>query len=597
MLSLCIFPRVTAKHVLRSDIFPEYMTTKYGTNLKCAKFYTVSKTAGCIQSQNGSQVLNMSICDDIPLHLFNARDISTCFSVSSSRNVVTTQNNFCNTVLRPETRLGYKPQTVGDFDMLYKLTQEKFKSKKLPKDVNPCGVFANNELDLEEVDVYGFDYDYTLACYKPCLHDLLYNLGRDRLIKKFKYPENISNLEYIPRFAVRGLHYDIEKGLLLKLDSFLQIQLESVYRGLTKIPDSEVLKLYKNRILPIAYVEGQSKNHQPNAKAKMVQLADLFSVPEMCLLCNVAEYFERNHIDYNPEILFHDIKSSVQSCHPIMHEIVMKNVGDYIEKNSRLPEYFKKLANAGKKLFLVTNSPFSFVNSGMALLAGDKWRDHFDVIIVQARKPKFFTDDSRPIRLYDETTNSHVWDRVSKLEKGKIYYEGTVKQLQDLTGWRGHNVLYFGDHPYSDLADVTLEHGWRTGAIINELTHEIETLNNVNFKRNANWLQMLTQLIEEIQDYECEPAQICLEKWQSERDMLRNETKMVFNKQFGSVFRTYHNPTYFSRRLFRFADIYTSDITNLANYSVSHTFYPRRGVMPHEYISYFIVFFVASPKS
>lgn len=39
-----------------------------------------------------------------------------------------------------------------------------------------------------------------------------------------------------------------------------------------------------------------------------------------------------------------------------------------------------------------------------------------------------------------------------------------------MTGWRGDEVLYFGDHPYSDLADVTLEHGWRTGAIIHELT-------------------------------------------------------------------------------------------------------------------------------
>lgn len=45
-----------------------------------------------------------------------------------------------------------------------------------------------------------------------------------------------------------------------------------------------------------------------------------------------------------------------------------------------------------------------------------------------------------------------------------------MKQLQELTGWKGHQVLYFGDHPYSDLADVTLEHGWRTGAIITELT-------------------------------------------------------------------------------------------------------------------------------
>lgn len=40
----------------------------------------------------------------------------------------------------------------------------------------------------------------------------------------------------------------------------------------------------------------------------MVQLADLFSVPEMGLLCNVTEYFVRNGIDYHPEILFSDVK-------------------------------------------------------------------------------------------------------------------------------------------------------------------------------------------------------------------------------------------------------------------------------------------------
>lgn len=157
------------------------------------------------------------------------------------------------------------------------------------------------------------------------------------------------------------------------------------------------------------------------------------------------------------------------------------------------------------------------------------------------------------------------------------------------------------------MADVTLEHGWRTGAIITELTHEIETLNNPEFKINANWLQMLTQLIEDHQDCEDPEEKKVLAKWMEERDVLRyvlinsspfcankrliffrNEIKCVFNKQFGSVFRTYHNPTYFSRRLFRFADIYTSNITNLLNYSVNHTFYPRRGVMPHEYISYFV---------
>lgn len=59
-------------------------------------------------------------------------------------------------------------------------------AKKLPPDVNLKGVFACNELDLQEVNVYGFDYDYTLAIYKKSLDFLLYNLGRNTLITKFK---------------------------------------------------------------------------------------------------------------------------------------------------------------------------------------------------------------------------------------------------------------------------------------------------------------------------------------------------------------------------------------------------------------------------
>lgn len=71
-------------------------------------------------------------------------------------------------------------------------------------------------------------------------------------------------------------------------------------------------------------------------------------------------------------------------------------------------------------------------------------------------------------------------------------------------------------------------------------------------------------------------------------DRDRKITKAVFNEQFGSLFRTYHNPTYFSRRLFRFADVYTSKVTNLLRFSPKHTFYARRGALPHEYRSWFV---------
>lgn len=93
----------------------------------------------------------------------------------------------------------------------------------------------------------------------------------------------------------------------------------------------------------------------------MVQLADLFSVPEISLLCNVAEYFEKKQLNYHPEILFRDVKKSVTMCHPLMHQIVAKDVSKYIESNLNLEKFFQCLRDAGKQLFLVTNSPYHFV--------------------------------------------------------------------------------------------------------------------------------------------------------------------------------------------------------------------------------------------
>ena len=70
--------------------------------------------------------------------------------------------------------------------------------------------------------------------------------------------------------------------------------------------------------------------------------------------------------------------------------------------------------------------------------------------------------------------------------------------------------------------------------------------------------------------------------------IFRLEMKSEFNENFGSVFRSKKNPTFFSRRLFRVADVYTSRVTNFNNFPLGHTFYPRRGALPHEFKSWFV---------
>ncbi|XP_010790629.1 5'-nucleotidase domain-containing protein 3 [Notothenia coriiceps] len=447
--------------------------------------------------------------------------------------------------------------------------------------VNPDTIFANNEMSLRDTEVYGFDYDYTLAFYSRNLHTLIFNIARDILITNHRYPEGLRDYEYIPNFAVRGLHYDVQKGLLMKIDAFHYIQLGTVYRGLDAVPDEEVIAMYEGCHVPLENMSdfyGKSSHGQT-----MKQFMDIFSLPEMTLLSCVNDFFMRHNIDYEPVHLYKDVKEAIRDVHVkgIMYRAVEADIGKYICYAEQSHAVLKKLAEHGKKMFLITNSPFDFVDRGMNFIVGKDWRDLFDIVIVQADKPGFFNDRRKPFRRVTDN-GALLWDRIHKLEKGKIYKQGNLYEFLRLTGWGGSKVLYFGDHIYSDLADLTLKHGWRTGAIIPELRKEIKIMNTEEYVHMMAWLQALTGLIEQMQVHRDPASQAVVEEWISEREDMRAQTKDIFNPQFGSLFRTYHNPTYFSRRLSRFADIYMPSISCLLNYDFQHTFFPRRTPLQHE---------------
>ncbi|XP_067095625.1 5'-nucleotidase domain-containing protein 2 [Osmerus mordax] len=445
--------------------------------------------------------------------------------------------------------------------------------------LNPSTIYANNEVDLELVDIYGFDYDYTLALYSNCLDAMIFNTAKDFLVKQYKYPEGIRKYDYIPNFAARGLHYDIQKGFLMKVDAFHYIELGTVYRGLKPVPDEEVLKLYGGtHHLPLHEV---SDFYGKGPKIK--QFMDVFSIPEMTLLAVANDYFISNDIEYDPVHLYKDVSDAIGMVHiqGYMYKWVMQDLEKYILRGEETLAVLQCLANSGKKLFLITNSPFNFVDKGMKYMIGNNWRDFFDIVIVQADKPHFFNDCVKPFRLLDSHGNLK-WDKIKSLDKGKIYKQGNLFEFLRLTGWTGSKVLYFGDHLYSDLADLMLRHGWRTGAIVPELEVETKVANTQQFAQSLTWLQALTGLLERMQKHRDPEAKEVRKDWLKEREELLAVTKNLFNPQFGSIFRTCHNPTYFSRRLCRYSDLYMASISCLLNYDLSYTFYPRRTPLQHE---------------
>ena len=56
----------------------------------------------------------------------------------------------------------------------------------LPLDRELTTLYANNELDLSNINMYDFDYDYTLATYRKALHYLIFTMDRELLITRHK---------------------------------------------------------------------------------------------------------------------------------------------------------------------------------------------------------------------------------------------------------------------------------------------------------------------------------------------------------------------------------------------------------------------------
>lgn len=114
-------------------------------------------------------------------------------------------------------------------------------------------------------------------------------------------------------------------------------------------------------------------------------------------------------------------------------------------------------------------------------------------------------------------------------------------------------MLYFGDHVFSDLIDPAQQQGWKTGAIIRELSSEIETRNTPDYRHTLSWLLRLERLLNEAQSIDggrhVPGLDAMIDSWRQERRHIRDQLKHVFNKSFGSVFRTHHNPTFFANKI------------------------------------------------
>ncbi|KAJ4801866.1 Nucleotidase-like protein [Rhynchospora pubera] len=449
--------------------------------------------------------------------------------------------------------------------------------------MNPEGIYINKNLKLDDLQVYGFDYDYTLSHYSEHLQVLIYDLAKKHLVHELKYPASCLQFEYDSKFPVRGLYYDRQKGCLLKLDFFGSIETDGCFHGRRKLTLDEIKELYGTRHI--------GRNHQRG----LVALMDFFCFSEACLIADIIQHFTDAKLDFDASYVYEDVNHAIQHVHRsgLVHRQILAEPHKFLVKNERVVQFLQKLKEKGKKLFLLTNSPFYFVDGGMHYMLedyigkGSSWRELFDVVIAQANKPTFYNSEY-PFRCYDIEKDTLAFTPVDKLLPNEVYYHGSLKSFLQITKWKGPEVIYFGDHLFSDLRGPA-KAGWRTAAIIHELEDEIKIQNSESYRFQQAKLHIILELLGKIHAtvVSTEKGQIyksLLNELNLERQKCRAAMRDLFNSSFGATFLTdTGKESSFAYHIHQHADVYTSKPENFLAYPPESWLHPPYDVkiMPH----------------
>ncbi|HVZ32246.1 MAG TPA: HAD-IG family 5'-nucleotidase, partial [Polyangiaceae bacterium] len=235
-------------------------------------------------------------------------------------------------------------------------------------------VFVNRDLNLANIDWLGFDMDYTLAVYnQQALDELSVQLTVDRMVAR-GYPRSLRQIRYDTRFPIRGLLVDKRFGNVLKMDRFKAVY--KGYHGLARIKPAELHELYFE------------KQVRPNTP-RYHWIDTLFSLSEVTSYAAIVDALDRHagRVDYGT--VFEDVRKSIDEAHRDgdFYASVTRDLSRYVQRDEHLEATLHKFRSAGKKLFLLTNSPWSYTDTMMSHLLDSRrkeyptWRHYFDVVV------------------------------------------------------------------------------------------------------------------------------------------------------------------------------------------------------------------------
>jgi HAD superfamily 5'-nucleotidase-like hydrolase len=463
-------------------------------------------------------------------------------------------------------------------------------------------VFCNRTLNMRSIKAVGFDMDYTLVHYDVKAWEARAYWHVQQRLAERGLP--VQHLQFHPDLFARGLILDVQLGNVVKANRFGYVT--QAAHGTRLLPHDEQRKTYSQVWVDLS-------------DDRWVFLNTLFSLSESCLYGQLVDLLDQQRLA--PGLDYRTLYTLVGDCMNAAHlegqlkAEIIDTPERFVDLDPDLVPALRDLKHAGKKLFVATNSEWHYTQPMMSFVfdrwLGGKpgaWRDLFDLVIVQAKKPAFFEKQAPFVEVLDD--QGHERPLQGSLRRSVIYRGGNAEAVQRHFALDGSEILYVGDHVYADVHVSSQIRRWRTALVLRELEDEVkaehaftaeqrELGSLLRDKERLDTEQaMLRVLLQRHEHGDPTPTGSSLSPAQAQERLrslrtasealdarivpLTQKAAQLGHPVWGPSMRAGGDKSRLARQIERHADVYTSRVSNFVHLTPFGYLRAHRGTLPHD---------------
>jgi HAD superfamily 5'-nucleotidase-like hydrolase len=440
-------------------------------------------------------------------------------------------------------------------------------------------IYVNRTLNMRSIRAIGYDMDYTLVHYRVDEWERRAFEHAKASIAAMGWP--VDDLHFDPSSVIRGLAIDLERGNLLKATRFGYVIRAS--HGTRFLGYDEVRREYSGTLVDLR-------------DDRFDFINTLFSLSEASLYSQLVDLADGGELPRNVGYAdcYETVRDALNSAHQEgeLKTEIMADPERFIDLDEDIVAALRDQRHAGKRLMLITNSDWDYAQQIMEytfdrfLPPGVSWRELFDTVIVSSNKPDFFTSDLPLYKVVDEE-RALLQPHLGPIEPGTVFFGGNARQVEESLGLSGDEILYVGDHLFGDVHFSKALLRWRTALILRELETEVQAL--IDFLPRQMELE---RLMGKKQRLEAELAALRLTQQRNRKGYaepfldvadtkprieatreamaavddliapLAQESGTLRNEAWGPMMRAGQDKSLFARQVERYADVYTSRVSN-----------------------------------